>query len=187
MAANWPIPAVMAGSRRTATRVTLGAISLSSSSHFPPMLYSKVGEAGGVAARPRQALDEAGADRIGDDARTRSARCGSPAAMAATVGAASGEDDVRRERDQFRRVSANARRHRSRPSGSRSARCGRSVQPNCCSPCTKRRDAGLHSGSSAATVMSTPMRRIALALLRARRERPRRRRAAEQRDELAPL
>ena len=36
------------------------------------------------------------------------------------------------------------------------------------------------------SVMSTPMRRIRSALLRARRERPRRR-AAEQRDELAPV
>src|SRR6516164_6170556 len=32
----------MAGSRRTAARVTLGAICLSSSSHFALMLYSKV-------------------------------------------------------------------------------------------------------------------------------------------------
>ena len=40
MAANWPIPAAMAGSRRTAARVTPGAISLSSSSHFPLKLYS---------------------------------------------------------------------------------------------------------------------------------------------------
>ena len=35
--------------------------------------------------------------------------------------------------------------------------------------------------------MSTPMRRIALGLLRARRKRPRCRRAAKKRDELAPL
>ena len=40
MMANWPIPAVMAGSRRTAARVTPGAICLSSSSHFPLKLYS---------------------------------------------------------------------------------------------------------------------------------------------------
>jgi hypothetical protein len=38
--ANWPIPAASAGSRRTAARVKLGAISLSSSSHFPLRLYS---------------------------------------------------------------------------------------------------------------------------------------------------
>src|SRR5262245_55103412 len=40
MAPNCPVPAAIAGSRRTATRVTLGAISLRSSSHFAPMLYS---------------------------------------------------------------------------------------------------------------------------------------------------
>src|SRR5215467_7895319 len=40
IAPNCPIPAAMAGSRRTATRVTLGAISLRSSSRFTPMPYS---------------------------------------------------------------------------------------------------------------------------------------------------
>ena len=40
IAPNWPLPAVMSGSRRTAARVTRGAISLSSSSHFPLMPYS---------------------------------------------------------------------------------------------------------------------------------------------------
>jgi hypothetical protein len=38
---NWPVPEAMARSRRTATRVTEGAISLSNSSHLAPMLYSK--------------------------------------------------------------------------------------------------------------------------------------------------
>jgi hypothetical protein len=40
IAANWPIPAAKVGSRRTAARVTFGASSLSTSSHFPLMLYS---------------------------------------------------------------------------------------------------------------------------------------------------
>src|SRR5947199_6757106 len=40
MAPHWPIPAVMAGSRMTAARVTRGAISLSSSSHFALVAYS---------------------------------------------------------------------------------------------------------------------------------------------------
>jgi hypothetical protein len=40
MAPNMPIPAVIAGSRMTAARVTAGAISLRSSSHFPAMPYS---------------------------------------------------------------------------------------------------------------------------------------------------
>ena len=38
--AEWPLPAVWAVSRRTATRVTPGAICLSSSSHFPLRLNS---------------------------------------------------------------------------------------------------------------------------------------------------
>jgi hypothetical protein len=40
IAANWPIPAAMAESRRTAARVMLGAISLSTSSHFAAIAYS---------------------------------------------------------------------------------------------------------------------------------------------------
>ena len=40
MAANWPIPEATAGSRRTAARVMLGAICLSSSSHLPLRPYS---------------------------------------------------------------------------------------------------------------------------------------------------
>ena len=50
----------------TATRVSRGAISFSNSSHFPLMLYSKEHETGGVAAWARQALDQTGADRVGD-------------------------------------------------------------------------------------------------------------------------
>jgi hypothetical protein len=41
MTANWLVPEPSAVSRRTAARVTPGVISLSSSSHFPPMLNSK--------------------------------------------------------------------------------------------------------------------------------------------------
>jgi hypothetical protein len=39
-APNCPMPEATAGSRSTAARITPGAISLSSSSHFPLMLYS---------------------------------------------------------------------------------------------------------------------------------------------------
>ena len=63
MTPNWPVPEARAGSRRTATRVTPGAICLSSSSHFP-LCRIHTHETGGVAARPRKALDETGADRI---------------------------------------------------------------------------------------------------------------------------
>src|SRR5262245_22906595 len=40
IAPSWPGPPAMVDSRRTATRVTRGATSLSNSSHFPPMEYS---------------------------------------------------------------------------------------------------------------------------------------------------
>ena len=40
MAPNCPLPRASAASRNTAARVTRGEISLSSSSHFPSMLYS---------------------------------------------------------------------------------------------------------------------------------------------------
>src|SRR6516164_9548046 len=42
MTANWPIPYANVGSRRTAACVTLGAISLRSSNHFPHKLYSNI-------------------------------------------------------------------------------------------------------------------------------------------------
>jgi hypothetical protein len=41
MAANWAVPAVSAGSRSTATRVTPGISSLSDCSHFALRPYSK--------------------------------------------------------------------------------------------------------------------------------------------------
>ena len=103
--ANWPSPAAMAGSRRTATRVMLGAISFSSSSHFPPRLYSNCMKP--VTLPPGRARLSTIQRRPGRGrSRTRSARCGSLAAPAQVDGAMS-QDHVRRERDQFRRVSAN--------------------------------------------------------------------------------
>jgi len=56
-----------AASRRTATRVTPGAICLRQFQPFPAQAVFIRHESGGVAARPRQAIDEAGADWIGDE------------------------------------------------------------------------------------------------------------------------
>src|SRR6516165_4974669 len=67
MTVNWPIPAATTGSRRTAACVTLGAISLSSSNHFPHKLVLKHHKAGGVGARLRQAFDKARPHRVRDD------------------------------------------------------------------------------------------------------------------------
>ena len=94
---NWAGPVGMVGSRRTATRVTLGAICLSSSSHFPAHAVFPIHETGGVAARPRQTLDEAGADRIGDDREHDRHRAGSLQQRPQGRGAM-GKNDVRRER-----------------------------------------------------------------------------------------
>src|SRR5262249_53415496 len=93
----------MAGSRTTATRVTLGAISLSSSSHFAPMPYSY-----GV----KPVILPPGRAKLS----TKPAPTGSGVA-ANTIGTvrvarrngrstARGEDHIRRKRNQFRRVFA---------------------------------------------------------------------------------
>ena len=50
-------------------RVTLGAISLSSSSHFAPMPYSEWRKSSGIAARVYEAIYVAGADGIGDECK----------------------------------------------------------------------------------------------------------------------
>ena len=60
-----------------------------------------------------------------------------------------------------------------------------SVQPNCCSPCRNAARRACPSGSSAASAHEHADAPHALALLRACRERPHGRRAAEKRNELA--
>jgi hypothetical protein len=63
MKANWPIPAAMAGSQRTAARLPPGPIYLSSSSHFALKRYS-------YAMKPAAIADEARTERVGDDTST---------------------------------------------------------------------------------------------------------------------
>ena len=149
------------------------------------MPYSKRGKAGGIAARPRQAVDQAGPNRIGDvrEHDRHSAGC---LQQRRHSRAASGQDDVWRERDQFRRVFA----------GVVGTACAPAIldlqivsdgPARLLQPLQKRRVAGLSDRAVRRSVMSAPIRRIAVRLLRARRERPRRRRATEKRDELAPL
>ena len=55
-----------AESRRTAARVTPRRDLFEQLQPFPAQAVFELHKAGGVAARPRQAVDEAGADRIGD-------------------------------------------------------------------------------------------------------------------------
>ena len=106
IAPNWPGPAGHGRIRaEPPTRFTFGAISLSSSSHFPPMRIFEVGEARDVAARPRQAIDVTCADRIGD--KREHDRNGTARLQQRRDGRAGmGQDDVGGERDQFRRVLA---------------------------------------------------------------------------------
>src|SRR5215471_14633076 len=107
IAAKPPEPAGTAGSRTTATRFTPGAISLSSSSHLPLMLNSKDAKSCDVGARSRQALDPAAADRI--DRRHEHNRHGAACLLQrAHDRAGRSQDDIRRERDQLRGVSAKA-------------------------------------------------------------------------------
>jgi hypothetical protein len=60
---------------------------------------------GGVAPRPRQAFDEAGPNRIGGP-RKHDRHSASRLQQRRYYRASTSQDDVRRERDQFRRVSA---------------------------------------------------------------------------------
>ena len=79
------VPPPWVGSRRTAARVTFGAICLSSSSHFPPMLYSAVMKP--VALPPGRARlstkpAPTGSIRIGNTIGTVRVACSSGATVA---------------------------------------------------------------------------------------------------------
>ena len=181
-AANWAIPGPRVGSRITAARVMRGAISLSSSSHFPLMLYSNAVKP--VALPPGRAKLETkpaptGSTTFANTIGTERVACSSGSITTVRVG----HDDVGRERDQLRHVTANAIGCQ-RPSDSRSARCGPRSSPIPQAPArTPRRGPAIpgrrRRGHEHADAPHP------LGLLRARRERPRSRRAAEQRDELA--
>src|SRR5258708_27898253 len=103
IAANWPIPAAMVGSRKIAARVTLGAISLSSSSHLAASAYSKMTKPGGIAARPRHACDEPRADRI-NDADKYDGHSAARLLQGRDCLGGIGQYNVRPKRDQFCRV-----------------------------------------------------------------------------------
>ena len=149
----------MVESRRTATRVTRGAISLSSSSHFPLMPYSNEDEAGDVAAWPRQAVDKAGADRVGDirehdrhgAGRLQQCRHGSGCRSARMTSGASATNSAAYLRSG---------RHRRAPAIVDPHVAADRSSPIPADPAGMPQCGPAHSGSSAATVMSTPMRRI---------------------------
>ena len=179
IAPNWPIPAVMAGSRRTAARVTPGAICLSSSSHFPLMPYSNAVKP--VALPPGRARlstkpAPTGSGTITNTIGTVRVACSN----GADGRAASGQDDVRRERDQFRRVFANALGIARGPAIVDPHVAADRSSPIAAAPCRNAARRACPSGSSAASGMSTPMRRIrsACCARAASGQRPPRRRAA---------
>ena len=132
---------------------------LSSSSHFPLDAIFEQREAGGIAARPRQALDEAGADRVGDGheydrhgaSRLLQRRNGRGCQLARMTSGASATNSAAYLR--MRSASPAPQRYRS-------ARCGHRSSPIRCSPCRNAAMRACPSGSSAAKFMSTPMRRI---------------------------
>src|SRR4051812_20542399 len=118
---------------------------------FPADAEFKRDEPGGVSTRPRQTINETGADRIDDDREHdwygtgRLLQCrGMTSGASATNSAA------------YLRVSAALpadRRYSIRT-------LWPSVQPDCCRPCWNALRRACPTGSSAASGMSTPMRRI---------------------------
>ena len=141
-------------------------------------------ESGDVAARPRQAVDKAGADRIGDDrehdrhgaGRLQQRRHGRSAVARMTSGASATNS-----------AACLAKRSAAcpRPSGCRSARCGRRSSPIAAVPAGTPRCGLALPDRPRSRGISTPMRRMRSACC-ARAASGQRRRAAEQRDELAP-
>ena len=127
-------PACRPEDRRARQR---GAISLSSSSHFPLMRYLEAGKTGDVAARPRQAFDEpsptGSATRTNTIGMVRVCRSNASAAAVATMtsGASATNSAAHRRNGRDRR----------RPADTRSGYCGPRSSPARCKPCSKRRDA----------------------------------------------
>ena len=141
--------------------------------------YSNDSNAGDVAARPREAVDEAGADRIGASHEHDRHRCGCRLCSGADVAAVA--DDERPARAQpIPPRACECARHRRRPNGCRSRTLRPSAQPNSRRPLQKRREAGLSVRTVRSPAMSTPTRRIRSAAARAPRAAtpPPRRRAA---------
>jgi hypothetical protein len=151
---------------------------------FPARAEFGRGEARGVTARPRQARNPAAADRI-DDGHEHN-RHGSGHLLQGTDGRARrGKENIRLERDQFRRISRTL--DIARGPAVVDAHIAADGPSQLLQALRKRRDAY----PPVQIVLRLPHQRAdvphPLALLRARRERPGRRHAAEQRDELAPL
>ena len=139
----------------------------------------------GVAARPRQAVDEAGADRIDDDREHDRHRAGR-LQHRSHGRSARGQNDVGRERGQFRRVSANIRGIGRGPAGV-DAHVVADGPTQLRQRLKERPDPGLKFRVVRGCRQQHADAPHLLALLRASDERPRDCRAAEKCNELAPL
>ena len=162
---------------------------LSSSSHFPPRLYSNW-------VKP-VALPPGRARLSTKPAPTGSATCTNTIGtvrVACSNGpsdaGAGGQDDVRRERDQFGRMFAHDRRLALAPANNRSAGCGRRSSPSCLHALCRKSSYGLcASGSLAcdAERRATPTRRTRSCARAASGQNRSAAAPPSSRDELAPL
>src|SRR6516225_2160550 len=176
------MPAGLAESRRTAARITRGAISFSSSSHFPLTLYSKImnpvtlppGRAS-VSTKPAPTGSETPANTMGEVWVT----CRNAATLKLPLARmTSGECE------QFRGVSAIALDIVLAPAGV-DPHIAALVPAQLLQRLQERRDLRLTFRIGGGHVHEHTYAPHALGLLRACRERPRGCRAAEQRDERA--
>ena len=180
----------MAGSRNDRRpRYTRGDL-LEQLKPFAAKAVFEQDEASGVAARPRQTVDHAGADRI-DEAREHDRDAAGRLQQRRRRRRATGQDNVRRKRDQFRRILANVLSIAPAPADldPHVAAVGPSQLRQ---TLQKRREAGLCVPIVGVRVRGRANKHADAAhplrlLLCTCRERPRGRRAAEQRDELAAL
>jgi len=144
---------------------------------FVSHLGFEIGETGDVAARPGEGFDEAGADRFGD--LHEHDRHGTRGLQQRPRGCtANSQEDVGRECNQLRRVFANALRVGRAPADV-NASIAADGPTEFGEPLRKRPDSGrcLRMVCSHAHQRTDPPH--PLRLLRPRRKRPRRRRAAE--------
>ena len=160
IAAYWPIPAGSKESRTTATRVRLGASSLSSSSHFPLRLYSNaLNPVESPHRRPRQAFATNPAPTGSMTLRKHDRHAAGNPLQRRHNRTYRSKNDVRRKRYQFRRGFSRVSGI-SAPSGYRCARCvRRSSLTAAARPRMRGREPALPDRSSDIDI-STPMRRF---------------------------
>ena len=159
MAPNWPIPAAAPGSRRTAARVTPGAICLSSSSHFALRPYSKF--VNPVALPPGRARLSTkplptGSTTCTNTIGTARVVCSNGAMLILPVArmtsgvSANNSSAYLRISSEFPAAGQRVSMRTLRPS----------VQPSCCSPCWKAAMRACPCALFATAPMSTPTFRM---------------------------